>query len=175
MISFNLTYWAAQSDKRLQKYNTFCKSMTSKNDLTANAIYSLSTHELQTSLVIFMVYMLWTQYLYKIYTISMWYLCNIYAISTQYLRRHQRSRYIYANNSSQWLTYRSGRKATAPSLSTAWRASRSRRRTTRTTTWDTSWVGRPAGGGRGSDVSTCRYPHGQGGRVGGADAILLLH
>ena len=54
MISFNLTYWAAQSDKRLQKYNTFCKSMTSKNDLTANAIYSLSTHELQTSLVIFM-------------------------------------------------------------------------------------------------------------------------
>ena len=86
MISFNLTYWAAQSDKRLQKYNTFCKSMTSKNDLTANAIYSLSTHELQTSLVIFMVYMLWTQYLYTIYTISMWYLCNIYAISTQYLR-----------------------------------------------------------------------------------------
>ena len=54
MISFNLTYWAAQSDKRLQKYNTFCKSMTSKNDLTTNAIYSLSTHELQTSLVIFM-------------------------------------------------------------------------------------------------------------------------
>ena len=23
MISFNLTYWAAQSDKRLQKYSTF--------------------------------------------------------------------------------------------------------------------------------------------------------
>ena len=86
MISFNLTYWAAQSDKRLQKYSTFCKSMTSKNDLTANAICSLSTHELQTSLVIFMIYMLWTQYLYTIYTISMHYLRYIYAISTQYLR-----------------------------------------------------------------------------------------
>ena len=64
----------------------------------------------------------------------------IYAISTQYLRRHQRSRYIYANKSSQWWTYRSGRRATAPSSSTAWRASRSRRRTTRTTTSDTTSV-----------------------------------
>ena len=140
MISFNLTYWAAQSDKRLQKYNTFCKSMTSKNDLTANAIYSLSTHELQTSLVIFMIYMLWTQYLYKIYTISMWYLCNIYAISTQYLRRHQRSRYIYETTRSQWWTSRNERRVTVPSSSTAWRASRSRRRTTRTTISDTTSV-----------------------------------
>ena len=58
--------------------------------------------------------------------------------NSSYLRNiYQRSRYIYANNSSQWWTSRSGRRATAPSSSTAWRASRSRRRTTRTTTSDT--------------------------------------
>ena len=64
----------------------------------------------------------------------------IYAISTQYLRRHQRSRYIYETTRSQWWTYRNERRATVPSSSTAWRASRSRRRTTRTTISDTTSV-----------------------------------
>ena len=64
----------------------------------------------------------------------------IYAISKQYLRRHQRSRYIYETTRSQWWTSRSGQRATVPSSSTAWRASRSRRRTTRTTTSDTTSV-----------------------------------
>merc|ERR1712079_78804 len=63
--------------------------------------------------------------------------------NSSYLRNiYQRSRYIYANNRSQWLTSRSGRRATAPSSSTAWRASRLRRRTTRTTTSDTISVSR---------------------------------
>ena len=64
----------------------------------------------------------------------------IYAISKQYLRRHQRSRYIYETTRSQWWTSRSGQRATVPSSSTAWRASRSRRRTTRTTISDTTSV-----------------------------------